>query len=117
ITYCDSTTFPLALFVADHSLCPGTCTSFDNLSLYGTSYQWNFAGATVTTSSDVNPQNICYNTPGNFDVTLIVSNQNGSDTLVLPNYINVYPYPPPQSISQNGDTLFALQGAQSYQWY
>ncbi|MCX6273585.1 MAG: T9SS type A sorting domain-containing protein, partial [Bacteroidetes bacterium] len=57
------------------------------------------------------------NTPGSYDVTLIASNANGSDTLSLANYITVFPYPPPQGISQNGDTLFANQGAVSYQWY
>lgn len=36
---------------------------------------------------------------------------------ILHNYITVYPYPAPQGISQNGDTLFANQGAVSYQWY
>jgi hypothetical protein len=31
--------------------------------------------------------------------------------------MTVYPYPPPQGISQSGDTLFANQGSVSYQWY
>ena len=31
--------------------------------------------------------------------------------------MTVYPYPAPQGIMQNGDTLFANQGAVSYQWY
>jgi hypothetical protein len=35
----------------------------------------------------------------------------------LNNYITVYPYPAPQGINQSGDTLFAIQGAVSYQWY
>src|SRR4029079_18461865 len=42
---------------------------------------------------------------------------NSSDTLTLANYITVYPTPPPQGILQSGDTLFANQGAVSYQWY
>ncbi|MEO8086667.1 MAG: T9SS type A sorting domain-containing protein [Bacteroidota bacterium] len=117
ILYCDTTAFPVALFSAGNSLCPGTCTSFENLALYATSYQWIFNGANPNTSIDENPQNICYATPGNYDVTLIASNLNGSDTLLLSNYITVFPFPPPQSITQNGDTLFALPGAQSYQWY
>jgi hypothetical protein len=29
----------------------------------------------------------------------------------------VYPSPPPQGITQSGDTLFANPGAQTYQWY
>ena len=42
---------------------------------------------------------------------------NTSDTLTLNNYVTVYPYPAPQGISQSGDTLFANQGAVTYQWY
>ncbi len=108
---------PVALFNAPNHICPGTCTDFNNLSINATSYLWNFSGATPSTSTDVDPTGICYNTPGTYDVELIVSNTNSSDTLFLANYITVYPSPPPQGIMQVGDTLFANQGAVSYQWY
>ena len=108
---------PVALFNAANHICPGTCTDFTNLSQNATSYLWTFPGATPGISTDVNPSNICYNTPGTFDVSLIASNSFSSDTLMLNNYITVYPYPPPQGISQSGDTLFAIQGAVSYQWF
>jgi|GEM_PF-1130766 len=106
-----------ALFTAPNHICPGTCTDFTNLSVNATTYLWSFPGATPSVSTDVNPAVICYNTPGNYDVSLIASGVNGSDTLTLPNYITVYPYPAPQGITQVGDTLFANQGAVSYQWY
>ncbi len=106
-----------ALFNAPHHICPGTCTNFTNLSVNATSYQWTFAGATPSVSTDANPTNVCYNTPGNYAVTLIASNATASDTLTLNNYITVYPYPAPQGIAQSGDTLIANQGAVSYQWY
>jgi hypothetical protein len=106
-----------ALFTAPNHICPGTCTDFTNLSTASTSYQWNFPGGNPSSSTDVNPTGICYNTPGNYTVTLIASNGNTSDTLTMNNYINVYPFPPSQGISQNGDTLFANQGATTYQWY
>ena len=108
---------PVALFNAPNHICPGTCTNFNNVSINATSYLWTFAGANPSTSTDVNPSNICYNTPGTYSVSLIATNANGSDTLTLNNFITVYPYPPPQGISQSGDTLFANQGASSYQWY
>jgi PKD repeat protein len=60
---------------------------------------------------------VCYNTPGQYPVTLIATNSFGSDTLTLNNYMTVYPYPAPQGIAQSGDTLIANQGAVSYQWY
>ncbi len=108
---------PVAIFNAPNNFCPGTCTDFTNLTTNATSFQWTFPGATPSSSIDVNPQNICYPTSGNYDVQLIATNANGSDTLLLANYITVYPSPPPQSISQSGDTLFAIAGSASYQWY
>ncbi|MEO8086845.1 MAG: T9SS type A sorting domain-containing protein, partial [Bacteroidota bacterium] len=98
-------------------ICPGTCTDFTNLSVNATSFQWNFSGANPSSSTDLNPTNICYNTPGNYAVSLIATNAAGSDTITLNNFITVYPYPAPQGISQNGDTLFANAGVISYQWY
>ncbi|MCX6274620.1 MAG: T9SS type A sorting domain-containing protein [Bacteroidetes bacterium] len=108
---------PVAAFTAPNHVCPGTCTDFINLSTGANSYLWFFPGSSTSVSTDFSPQNICYNLPGSYDVTLIVTNSLGSDTLTLLNYINVYPYPAPQGINQSGDTLFALAGAPSYQWY
>jgi PKD repeat protein len=108
---------PVALFSAPNHICPGTCTDFINLSQNATSFLWSFAGANPPTSIDANPVNICFNTPGTYAIQLIASNANTSDTLTLNNYITVYPYPPPQGISQHGDTLFANQGSVTYQWY
>jgi PKD repeat protein len=65
----------------------------------------------------MNPQGICYTTPGNYDVTLIATGTTGTDTLTMSAYITVFPFPSPQGIFQNGDTLFANQGALTYQWY
>jgi len=106
-----------AMFTAPNHVCPGTCTDFTNLSSNATSYIWNFPGANPSVSTDANPTNICYNTPGNYNVQLIASNGLTSDTLTLPNYITVYPFPAPQGILQNGDTLFSNAGAVSYQWF
>ncbi len=109
---------PVAAFSANpNSVCPGTCLAFTNLSINATTYEWTFAGANPSTGTDINPTSICYNTPGSYDVSLIVTNAAGSDTLTLNNYITVYPFPPPQGITQSGDTLFANQGAMGYQWY
>jgi PKD repeat protein len=108
---------PVALFSAPNHICPGTCTDFTSLSLNCFSFIWSFPGATPSASTDQNPTNICYNTPGVYPVTLIGSNATTSDTLTLNNYLTVYPYPPPQGINQSGDTLFAVPGAITYQWY
>jgi hypothetical protein len=107
-----------ALFTpADSLICPGTCTDFIDLSLNAATYIWTFPGGNPSVSTDVNPTGICYNNPGTYDVTLIITNGNLSDTMMWSNCITVYPAPAPQGISQSGDTLFANQGASGYQWY
>ncbi|CAN5593029.1 hypothetical protein BH11BAC1_BH11BAC1_22000 [soil metagenome] len=108
---------PVAAFTAPNHICPGTCTNFNNISVNATTYLWIFPGANPSTSTDVDPTNICYNSPGVYAVSLIASNATTSDILQLNNYITVYPYPAPQGIAQTGDTLFANAGANSYQWY
>jgi N-acetylneuraminic acid mutarotase len=113
----DHTCSVVAAFSADNHVCPGTCINFTNLSSNSTSYIWSFPGANPSVSADEYPTNICYNFPGSYDVTLIATNSNQSDTLTLINYITVYPQPPPQGIMQSGDTLFANQGATAYQWF
>src|SRR4029079_15731118 len=76
-----------------------------------------FPGSSVDSTTVTHPPNVCYRTPGSYDVTLIATNANGSDTLTIPNYITVYPYSPQQSILQNGDTLFSNTGFVIYQWF
>jgi hypothetical protein len=117
IKFCESNIPNVAFFTLHNSFCPGTCTDFLNLSINAITYQWSFPGASPDTSTATSPTNICYTTPGNYDVQLIATNANGSDTLLLTNYITVYPIPQAQSITQTGDTLFANQGSATYQWY
>src|SRR6185503_6298533 len=49
-------------------------------------------------------------------VSLIASKAIGSDTLMLVNFITVFPNSPPQSIQQSGDTLTSNTGFVTYQW-
>ena len=109
--------FPAASFTSLNEICPGSCIDFTSTSMNAAAYQWDFPGGIPATSSGMNPGNICYNAPGNYDVQLIVSNSMGSDTLLLNNYITVFPYPSPQGINLSGDTLYAFAGAYAYQWY
>ena len=107
-----------ALFApADSLICPGTCTGFIDLSFNAASYIWSFPGGNPSVSTDVNPSGICYNIPGSYNATLIITNGILTDTLVINNCITVFPFPSPQGILQNGDTLTANQGAVSYQWF
>ncbi|MCK9617833.1 MAG: PKD domain-containing protein [Lentimicrobiaceae bacterium] len=84
-------TSPMADFIADQSLIPPGCSiNFTDLSSgVPFAWQWNFDGGTPSVSTARSPQQIFYNTPGVYNVQLIVSNDQGIDTLFLKNYIHV----------------------------
>ncbi|PLW91869.1 MAG: hypothetical protein C0592_13705, partial [Marinilabiliales bacterium] len=92
LTPINATTPPIADFVADQTVVTqGTTVNFTDLSLdYPASWDWDFPGGTPTTSTTQHPS-IDYNTPGVYDVTLIVGNAAGADTLTKTNYITVNP--------------------------
>ena len=70
-------------------ICPGGTVQFtDQSSNNPTTWEWSFPGGTPATSSVQNPL-ITYNVAGTYDVTLIATNANGTDTLLLPNHVTV----------------------------
>jgi len=62
---------------------------FDISSFAPTSWQWEFQGANIASSSDQNPQNVTFSNPGIYEIKLIASNSFGSDTLSKSCYILV----------------------------
>ncbi len=82
---------PVADFVGTPQMVnAGSTASFTDLS-YGTtptSWSWTFEGGTPATSAAQNPV-ITYNTPGVYQVSLSVSNGNGSDDITKTSYITV----------------------------
>ncbi len=80
---------PVADFSADTTIiAAGDTVYFTDLSSNNpTSWEWEFEGGTPETSTAQNPV-VVYNNTGTFDVTLIVYNEYGSDTLLIPDYIN-----------------------------
>lgn len=65
------------------------------------SWSWTFEGGNPSSSSEENPVGIVYENPGEFDVTLTVSNLNGdSDTKYEENYINVM-----ESVNMNNEDI------------
>lgn len=118
IKLCDSTQLPSADFIAsDFEICPGTCINYLNNSINALTYEWIFPGGVPASSTDSVPSQICYSNPGTYDAILIANNFFSSDTLVLNNYITVFPQTAPQSIIQVNDTLYSNQGFVTYQWY
>ncbi|MCB0706924.1 MAG: PKD domain-containing protein [Saprospiraceae bacterium] len=85
-----STQVPVASFGAGQTAgCIPFTVTFENLStLNPESFEWQFPGGDPLTSTDENPT-VTYNNAGQYDVTLIAFNANGSDTLTISSYINV----------------------------
>lgn len=106
------------VFVAasDTDICEKFCINFYDQSLNSpTAWYWEFQGASPPTSSQQNPDNICYDTPGSYDVLLVTTNTDGEDTLLLSDYITVYATPPFPIITQDG-SLLTCSPAAAYQW-
>lgn len=84
---------PTAYFAANQvTVIAGNTINFTDLSRGEPwTWQWTFEGAQPTSSNEQHPHNIRYNNIGTFNVTLIVSNTLGADTLKLENYIHVIP--------------------------
>ncbi|HRG59746.1 MAG TPA: GEVED domain-containing protein [Bacteroidia bacterium] len=114
---------PLANFsTSNTSICAGSCISFTDASTNNpTAWNWSFPGATTSSSTQQNPSNICYNTPGTYNVTLTAINGSGSNTLTLNSFITVYAIPAAnagtnQTICSGASTQLNATGGQTYVW-
>ncbi|HYV92187.1 MAG TPA: PKD domain-containing protein [Chitinophagales bacterium] len=117
VSFIDCALFPQpGVFVDDPTICEKFCLNFHDESTNNpTSWYWQFPDASPSISTQQDPTNICYNTPGTFDVILTVTNVYGSLTQTFPNFVTVYPTPPAPVINQVGYTLTS-SAAPSYQW-
>ncbi len=70
------------------AICDGDTVFFNDQTIDAGTWSWSFPGGTPDTSNIKNPA-IIYETGGTYDVTLIVTNIAGSDTLTITNYIIV----------------------------
>ena len=117
---CTSLILPIADFQSsDTAFCENDCINFTDLSIDGTSWQWDFPGAIPSSSTVRNPQSICYPHSGNYNVTLVASNAGGNDTLRIRNFITVFPTPLIPYITQEGEVLYCADNPSyvSYQWF
>jgi subtilisin family serine protease len=82
---------PVADFSANFTaISAGGSVLFTNLSTYNpTSWNWTFTGGTPTSFNGQNPPSVTYNTPGTYNVSLTVTNANGTDTETKSGYITV----------------------------
>ncbi|MDH6341454.1 PKD repeat protein [Parabacteroides sp. PFB2-12] len=47
--------------------------TYTNLSSRATSYEWSFPGGNITSSTEIGPHTVTYNTPGEYETTLTVN--------------------------------------------
>lgn len=64
-----------------NTICVGSCVTPSNLTTGSASnYNWSFPGGNPSSSTSQNPGPICYNTPGNYSISLFAQNTGGSDS-------------------------------------
>ena len=82
---------PVADFKADstHIFTGDEISFYDQSSFQPTAWLWSFPGGSPSSSTDQNPIDIVYNSPGIYEVSLIATNSLGSDTLIKSCYIEV----------------------------
>lgn len=116
---------PVAAFtVDDQSGCVGQTLNFSDLSTGSpTQWLWTFTGGSPSSSTLQNPQ-VFYFTPGTYDVTLVATNGNGSDSETINGYITISANPtlsvvgnPSNFTVCSGQQLtLTASGATSYSW-
>ena len=78
-------------FEVSETTIPTNCAvDFKDLSTgIPTSWQWTFEGASPSSSTEKNPQNIVYDSEGTYSVTLVVTNAVSNDTEIKSGFITV----------------------------
>ncbi len=117
---------PRALFAPSRlEICVGECIDYTDRSERGaTKWEWRFDGASIASSSDRNPANVCYAAPGSYTVRLIASKMLAQDDELADTVVQtivVHPSPtvdagPDRNICERESvTLTASQG-DTYEW-
>ena len=85
---------PVASFSADPTsgCAPHTIQLTNMTTALGSSYQWILNGADQDTSTQENPS-VTYSTPGVYSITLIATNDIGTDTITMSDVIEVFANP------------------------
>ncbi|MPL93176.1 hypothetical protein SDC9_39302 [bioreactor metagenome] len=101
---------PVADFEANiTTVSAGGTIDFSDASIYNpTSWSWTFSGGLPGTFSGQNPPAITYSTPGTYNVSLTVTNSNGTDTETKAGYITVLSANACDTVTntQSGDNIY-----------
>lgn len=124
--YNPTSSLPFANFKGDTlSGCPGFSVQFSDSTINSpTAWYWTFPGGSPGTSILQNPI-VTYNTAGTYNnVTLMVTNTNGTDSITKLSYIAVSPQVQPiismnnnDSICQGQNVYLKSSNGNSYKWH
>ncbi|MFN0189895.1 MAG: gliding motility-associated C-terminal domain-containing protein [Bacteroidia bacterium] len=93
---------------SDRIICADDCISFQDTSdVTRYSRTWYFENGTPGISTDKNPSSVCYDAPGDYDVTLVTVFECGSDSIVKDDYIHVDEIP---TVEISADTSIVCVG-------
>lgn len=102
------------------SICPNGCITFTDASTNApTSWAWTFPSGTPPTSTAQNPGSVCWTTPGNYTVSLTVTNVNGSSTTTQVITVNTPPTANAgvdDTICTGSNTTLNATGGTTYAW-
>lgn len=103
---------------SNNVICEGGSITFtDQSSSAITSRSWSFPGGNPATSTSPNPT-VTYANPGNYNVSLVVTNANGTESITNTNAVTVNNPPNTPVIVQNNNTLSVILGpGETAQWY
>lgn len=91
-------------FRSDSILCLNDCISLTDNSTGADQWNWTITGANITTDTNTNVSNVCFQSLGTQTITLIVTNPFGADT--ISKTVTVFPYP---SVDLGTDTTLCIQ--------
>lgn len=104
------------------TICENGTVEFTDLSTANiTDWSWSFPGGVPATSTDQNPI-VTYSTAGNYNVELTVTNNFGTETILMTNEITVNTLPVvtvsavSNEICAGTSTQLSASGANSYSW-
>lgn len=72
---------PVADFTVADTLCLINCMMITNNTLRGDTYAWTFQGGNPATYAAMTPDSVCWTAPGTYNVSLIVTNAAGTDSM------------------------------------
>lgn len=112
---------PVASFTASaNTICAGQSITFTSTSTNNpTSVAWTFPGGTPTSSTQATQQ-VTFNTPGTYTITLVATNPSGSNTTTQTITVNAVPTvtvtPATPAICAGSSVSLTASGGTTYSW-